>query len=117
MIEIPTGDFTINAPLPQPTTPPTDTHSFLPSFTTAIQAPSTIDLDCNKTPPPLPPYLCCPFTYERKDQLILLAATPEQMTEHCESLRQKYATSTNPAVCSFIKLPILDMVYHIQFSL
>src|SRR5437879_3560260 len=40
MVEVPTGDFTINAPLPQPTTPPTDTHSFFPSFTTTIQVPS-----------------------------------------------------------------------------
>src|SRR5437773_7029300 len=53
-VEIPTGDFTIDAPLPQPTTPPTDTRSFLPSFTTAIQAPSTMEPDRNKTPPPLP---------------------------------------------------------------
>src|SRR5437773_304552 len=55
-VEIPTGDFTIDAPLPKPTTPPTDSRSFLPSFTTAIQAPSTMDLDCNKTPPPPPSY-------------------------------------------------------------
>src|SRR5437016_3080107 len=73
--EVPTGDFSIDAPLPQPTTPPTDTCSFFPSFTTAIQAPSTMDLDCNKTPPSLPPYVRCPFTYEHKDQKILKSAS------------------------------------------
>src|SRR5438128_2247733 len=117
MVEIPTGDFTIDAPLPKPTTPPTDSRSFLPSFTTAIQPPSTMDLDRNQTPPPPPPYLRCPFTYEYKAQTILRAATPEQMTEHCESLRRKYATATDPAVRSFIQLPIPDMAHHIQYSL
>ena len=76
-----------------------------------------MDVDRNKTPPPLPPYVRCPFTYERKDQQILKSATKEQMSEHCESLRRKYADSTDTAVKSFIQLPIADMAYHINYSL
>ena len=115
--EILTGDFTINTPLPQPSTPPTDTRSFLPSFTTAIQAPASMELDCNKTPPPPPPYVQCPFMYKHKDQLILKLAMPAQMAEHCESLRRKYADSTDTAIQSFIELPLSDMVHHVQHSL
>src|SRR5207244_3053548 len=47
--KVPTGDFSIDVPLPPPTTPPTDMHSLIPSFTTTIQAPSTMELDHNKT--------------------------------------------------------------------
>src|SRR5437016_2490929 len=116
-IEVPTGDFSIDVPLPQPSSPPTDTRSFTPSFTTAIQAPSTMDMDRNKTPPPLRPYVRCPFTYEHKDQEILKLASIEQLAEHCESLRRKYADSTDSAVRSFIQLPNPDMIYHIAYSL
>src|SRR5437879_811565 len=74
-----------------------------------------MELDHNKTPPP--PYVCCPFTYEHKDQLILKLASAEQLAEHCKNLHQKYADSTKTAIVSFIRLPIPDMTHHILHSL
>src|SRR5437660_351230 len=76
-----------------------------------------MDMDRSQTPPPPHPYVCCPFTYEHKDQEILRAALIEQLAEHCESFHQKYADSTDSAVHSFIQLPNPDMIYHIAYSL
>src|SRR5438128_11777308 len=104
-------------PIPHPPLLPMTLILFSPPFTTTIQAPSLMALDLNKTPPPPPPYHHCPFMYEHKDQLILKSASPAQMAEHCESLQWKYADSTDTAVQSFIQLPILDMIYHVQHSL
>ena len=72
-----------------------------------------MELDRNKTPPPLPPYVRCPFTYEHKDQEILKSASTDQMAEHCNSLRRKYTDSTDTTIQSFIQLPLPDMIHHV----